>query len=231
MEGAFKPAIAHRHPEPRSKKGAGQGAEIRTALTDPAQANIVVSDPPKQASGGGHQIGIPGRIEIGIGGRLHIGIAGRLRRNPQTPSFCAHARTMHSRNLAQRATRGSLSPAMRAAIKGLSRHKRLRPHARREIVPITFKRHVSAARGVRRLSGLNLAAAAIILWNTVYLARAVDELRSRGEVIPEEFLSPVVAPLGWEHIAFNGDYVWPDESLAIAFRPLRNPRIEFLETA
>ncbi|MGB3582128.1 MAG: Tn3 family transposase, partial [Roseiarcus sp.] len=67
---------------------------------------------------------------------------------------------------------------------------------------------------------LNLAVAAIILWNTVYLGRAVDELRSRGEIIPDDLLAHV-APLGWEHIAFNGDYVWPAEPLGNAFRPLR----------
>ena len=71
-----------------------------------------------------------------------------------------------------------------------------------------------------RASGLNLAVAAIILWNTVYLGRAVDELRSRGEMISDELLSHL-APLGWEHIAFNGDYVWPAEPLGNAFRPLR----------
>jgi Tn3 transposase DDE domain len=81
-----------------------------------------------------------------------------------------------------------------------------------------------------RASGLNLAVAAIILWNTVYLGRAVDELRLRGEIIPDELL-PHVAPLGWEHIAFNGDYVWPAETLGNAFRPLRNPRAEILEAA
>ena len=59
-----------------------------------------------------------------------------------------------------------------------------------------------------RASGLNLAVAAIILWNNVYLKRAVEEQRSRGEIIPDELLAHV-APLGWEHIAFNGDYVWP----------------------
>jgi TnpA family transposase len=81
-----------------------------------------------------------------------------------------------------------------------------------------------------RASGLNLAVAAIILWNTVYLSRAVDELRSCGEIIPNELLAHV-APLGWEHIAFNGDYVWPAEPLGSAFRPLRNPRGEFLDAA
>ena len=81
-----------------------------------------------------------------------------------------------------------------------------------------------------RASGLNLAVAAIILWNTVYLGRAVDELRSRGEIIPDDLLAHV-APLGWEHIAFNGDYVWPDQSLTKGFRPLRNPHGEFLDAA
>ena len=81
-----------------------------------------------------------------------------------------------------------------------------------------------------RASGLNLAVAAIILWNTVYLGRAVDELRSQGEVIPDDLLAHV-APLGWEHIAFNGDYVWPAEPLGIAFRSLRNPGAEFLDAA
>ena len=81
-----------------------------------------------------------------------------------------------------------------------------------------------------RASGLNLAVAAIILWNTVYLGRAVAELRSRGEIIPDELLAHV-APLGWEHIAFNGDYVWPAQPLGNVFRPLRNPRAEFLDAA
>ena len=34
-----------------------------------------------------------------------------------------------------------------------------------------------------RASGLNLSVAAIILWNTVYLGRAIETLRGRGEVI------------------------------------------------
>ena len=71
-----------------------------------------------------------------------------------------------------------------------------------------------------RASGLNLAVAAIILWNTAYLGRAVDELRSRGEIIPDDLLAHV-APLGWEHIAFNGDYVWPAEPLGTPSAPTK----------
>ena len=37
-------------------------------------------------------------------------------------------------------------------------------------------------------SGLNLVVAAIILWNTVYLAKAIAYLRQQGEVIPDEYL-------------------------------------------
>ncbi len=65
--------------------------------------------------------------------------------------------------------------------------------------------------------------------DTVYLGRAVDELRSRGEIVPDELLAHV-APLGWEHIAFNGDYVWPHDAVE-TFRPLRNPRADFLDAA
>jgi TnpA family transposase len=81
-----------------------------------------------------------------------------------------------------------------------------------------------------RASGLNLAVAAIVLWNTVYLGRAVAELRAQGEVISDLLLSHI-APLGWEHITFNGDYVWPTQPLQYDFRPLRNPRSAFLDAA
>lgn len=57
-----------------------------------------------------------------------------------------------------------------------------------------------------RASGLNLVINAIILWNTVYLSRAVDYVRGQGIVIPDELLSQV-APLPWVHIALTGDYL------------------------
>jgi 5-carboxymethyl-2-hydroxymuconate isomerase len=81
-----------------------------------------------------------------------------------------------------------------------------------------------------RAAGLNLAVAAITLWNTVYLARAVEQLRTDGEFISDLLLSHI-APLGWEHITFNGDSVWPTEPLHQELRPLRNSRSPFLEAA
>ena len=55
--------------------------------------------------------------------------------------------------------------------------------------------------------GLNLIVAAVVLWNTVYLDRAVDAL-ARGVKTATRCLT-ILSPLGWEHVAFNGDYVRP----------------------
>jgi TnpA family transposase len=75
-----------------------------------------------------------------------------------------------------------------------------------------------------RASGLNLVAAAIVSWNAVYLGRAVDALRARGDVVPDDLLAHV-APLGWEHVGLTGDYSWTDvASGPEQFRPLRDPR-------
>jgi len=58
-----------------------------------------------------------------------------------------------------------------------------------------------------RASGLNLLVAAIILWNTTYLQRAVDHLRDQGQhPVPGDLAH--LSPLGWEHINLTGDYHW-----------------------
>ena len=74
-----------------------------------------------------------------------------------------------------------------------------------------------------RASGLNLVVAAIVLWNTVYLDRAVQALRKRGQMIPEALLVHL-SPLKWEHINMTGDYHWRrDGGLRNRkSRPLRN---------
>lgn len=73
-----------------------------------------------------------------------------------------------------------------------------------------------------RASGLNLVVAAIILWNTVYLERAVQALRNSGMNIDNALL-PHLSPLGWEHINLTGDYVWQQNRKVKQgnFRPLR----------
>ena len=73
-----------------------------------------------------------------------------------------------------------------------------------------------------RASGLNLITAAIVLWNTVYLQRAVPALREQGRPVNDDLLQ-YLSPLGWEHINLTGDYVWRRNARVGAgkFRPLR----------
>jgi TnpA family transposase len=73
-----------------------------------------------------------------------------------------------------------------------------------------------------RASGLNLVTAAIVLWNTVYLERAIQALRNQGYPITDELLK-FLSPLGWEHINLTGDYLWKTNSKLAEgkFRPLR----------
>jgi TnpA family transposase len=75
-----------------------------------------------------------------------------------------------------------------------------------------------------RASGLNLVIAAIVLWNTVYLAKAVEHLQQQGVDIPEEYLQHL-SPLGWEHINLTGDYVW-DLNQPTSFEQLRPLRVK-----
>lgn len=75
-----------------------------------------------------------------------------------------------------------------------------------------------------RASRLNLVTAAIMLWNTVYLERAVEALGKTQIIDPA--LLPHVSPLGWEHINLTSDYIWStNKPVAMdGFRPLRTPR-------
>jgi TnpA family transposase len=73
-----------------------------------------------------------------------------------------------------------------------------------------------------RASGLNLVTAAIALWNTVYLERAIVALKEHGDQVDETLLQNL-SPLGWEHINLIGDYVWQQNKQPKKgkFRPLR----------
>jgi TnpA family transposase len=55
-------------------------------------------------------------------------------------------------------------------------------YRRGEIMDRTWEEQYNSA------SGLNLVVAAIIVWNTVYLAKAIAHLKYQGEAIPEEYL-------------------------------------------
>ena len=77
-----------------------------------------------------------------------------------------------------------------------------------------------------RAAGCNLVVAAITLWNTVYLAAAVEALRRSGVDVPDDLLRHVW-PLGWDHVTLTGDYRWSaDNPKALdQLRPLRLERL------
>ena len=81
-----------------------------------------------------------------------------------------------------------------------------------------------------RASSLSLISAAIVHWNTVYLERAVQHLRDHGFSVLDDLLTHV-APLGWEHIALTGDYVWAGTEPVSNFRPLNDVRPTFTPRA
>ena len=92
----------------------------------------------------------------------------------------------------------------------------------------TFKQGRVADRGHDaqqfRASGLNLVIAAIVYWNSTYIADAVAHLRARGQRVPDDLLAHT-SPLTWEHIGFSGDFLW-DRAAATAGRrrPLNQAR-------
>lgn len=81
-------------------------------------------------------------------------------------------------------------------------------------------------------AGCNLVVAAIVLWNTVYLAAAVETLRRTGVDVPDDLLRHVW-PLGWDHVSLTGDYRWSiDNPKSIdRLRPLRLERLSALTPA
>ena len=75
-----------------------------------------------------------------------------------------------------------------------------------------------------QLNALGLVTNAVILWNTLYMDRAIDHLLARGlEVDPEDVAR--LSPLGHIHINMLGRYSFElAEALREGgFRPLRNP--------
>ncbi|NRO98794.1 Tn3 family transposase [Paraburkholderia sp. NMBU_R16] len=77
-----------------------------------------------------------------------------------------------------------------------------------------------------RASGLNLVVAAIMLWNTVYLERAVTARRAQGYQVDEALLKHV-APVHWNHVILTGDYNWRQNRRVEkgGFRPFRAPSL------
>jgi TnpA family transposase len=82
----------------------------------------------------------------------------------------------------------------------------------------TFKQGRISDRGADaqqfRASGLNLVIAAIVFWNSTYIADAVAHLHEIAEPAPDTWLAHT-SPLSWEHISLSGDFLW-DRAAATA---------------
>lgn len=67
-------------------------------------------------------------------------------------------------------------------------------------------------------SGLNRVIAAIALWNTLYVQRAVEHPRAPDVAAPDELLAHL-SPMSWAHVGLTGDYLWANAASAGGFRP------------
>lgn len=54
---------------------------------------------------------------------------------------------------------------------------------------------------LQRASALNILINAISVWNTVYLQRAIEYMKSKNDL--DEILIKHISPLGWAHINFR----------------------------
>jgi hypothetical protein len=78
-----------------------------------------------------------------------------------------------------------------------------------------------------QLGALGFVVNAMVLWNTLYMNRALEEMQERGMKIASEDVERL-SPLGYDHINLLGRYTFSlsDEIRQGAFHPLR----EFEET-
>jgi hypothetical protein len=74
------------------------------------------------------------------------------------------------------------------------------------------------------LGALGLVVNIIILWNTLYINAALDQLSGEGYSIQPEDVARL-SPLVFEHINLLGRYAFsvPDSVVRGQLRPLRNP--------
>jgi TnpA family transposase len=75
-----------------------------------------------------------------------------------------------------------------------------------------------------QLSALGLIVNVIVLWNTIYMDAALQQLRREGFEVRDEDVARL-SPLGHEHINMLGRYAFslPDKIARGELRPLRNP--------
>jgi hypothetical protein len=75
-----------------------------------------------------------------------------------------------------------------------------------------------------QLGALGLIVNAVVLWNTIYMDAALNQLRNEGFQVLDEDVARL-SPLGHEHINMLGRYAFtlPDSVARGELRPLRDP--------
>ncbi len=76
-----------------------------------------------------------------------------------------------------------------------------------------------------QLGSLGLGVNVILLWNTIYMDAALNQLRAEGFDVRAEDAARL-SPLGFDHINMLGRYAFilPDQIARGELRPLRDPR-------
>jgi len=83
-----------------------------------------------------------------------------------------------------------------------------------------------------QLGALGLVVNLVVLWNTIYMDAALDQLRAEGyEVLADDVAR--LSPLSFKHINMLGRYAFilPDTVAKGELRPLRDPRTASLDEA
>jgi len=80
-----------------------------------------------------------------------------------------------------------------------------------------------------QLGALGLVVNVSVLWNTLYMEAALQQLRDEGLSVDEEDVARL-SPLGYKHINYLGQYSFavPDSVAEGHLRPLRNPEDEVI---
>ena len=75
-----------------------------------------------------------------------------------------------------------------------------------------------------QLGALGLVVNAIVLWNTIYMDAALEQLRAEGFDVRDDDVARL-SPLAHQHINMLGRYTFtlPDPVARGELRPLRNP--------
>lgn len=63
---------------------------------------------------------------------------------------------------------------------------------------------------LQRASCLNILLNIVVIWNTVYLSKAIEFKRGKGEL--DESLLSHISPLNWNHIQLYGKYSFNAEA-------------------